>query len=576
MAGATLGGAWLSGIVALSLALSLWGNGWGAPDIWQPDEITRRAARMASEHDVDPHHFAYGNLHHYLLIIGAIAPVKAFEAVFDRPPSHQDAARPAWVARHDVRVIRMARAISAVLTGLTVAVTCAMGSMLFGDAAGALAGLLVAVSMYTVLVAHYATVDAAANAWYWLACFGALLVWRRGDSRWYVLAAVSAGLAIGTKVDRVVIVLPLVAAHLLRGQGLQPRRLAASAGLVCLSALLANPVLFLSPFEFLDGFTRDIFFNAMRPSAGGNALLQFPTHLMRGLGLPMFSLSMAALFWALWSAARGTNRSTILWLALTILPYPILIGTKLVRYTYVTAVIPGLMLLAALAYAEAERRCRARLALPLRVSVGAVVAAGLLYTVALDLEFTHDSRDAASAWIARYIPAGASIDESLRGPRIPLATYRVGIVNFEHEAGPVLGVARDRLMNSARYNAMRARLRATELWAGRALGTPVRESEYRAWFDWAATKQPRTSTATYGDPADYLVLSCKEVAPYRRKLEVLATPGSGYRLVARFHYMTPPGLPQVDVTQVNPWVYIFERVTPAEPSLHKHAIVLGG
>jgi hypothetical protein len=132
-------------------------------------------------------------------------------------------------------------------------------------------------------------------------------------------------------------------------------------------------------------------------------------------------------------------------------------------------------------------------------------------------------------------------------------------------------------MKSARYHALRARLRAAELWARRALGTPVRDTEYRAWFDWAATRQTQTSAGTYGDSADYLVLSCKEVTAYRRrKLEVLTAPGSGYRLVARFHYMAPLGLPQVVVTQVNPWVYIFERAGPAEPTLHKHAIVLGG
>ena len=47
---------------------------------------------------------------------------------------------------------------------------------------------LLTMSMSFVAIAHFATVDAPANFWYWLSCLFAVLIWKRGEGLWYVLA----------------------------------------------------------------------------------------------------------------------------------------------------------------------------------------------------------------------------------------------------------------------------------------------------------------------------------------------------------------------------------------------------
>jgi hypothetical protein len=103
-----------------------------------------------------------------------------------------------------------------------------------------------------------------------------------------------------------------------------------------------------------------------------------------------------------------------------------------------------------------------------------------------------------------------------------------------------------------------------ELWAGHTLGTHVRRGEYVGWFDRAVARSGVVVAAGRDADPEWVILSFKDPAAYRRRLAALTDRRSGYRLVAHFHYWPPTGLaPSSHVTQVNPQVFIFQQVQVA-------------
>lgn len=68
---------YLSIILLLSFLLNVWGINWGLPERWHPDEMTGAALRMGYYKSLNPHHFAYGSLHYYQIML-FIAPIHFF------------------------------------------------------------------------------------------------------------------------------------------------------------------------------------------------------------------------------------------------------------------------------------------------------------------------------------------------------------------------------------------------------------------------------------------------------------------------------------------------------------------
>ena len=137
------------------------------------------------------------------------------------------------------------------MSTLLVFCTYLMGNLLFNRIVGILAAMFLSLSAYFVELAHFATVDPAANFWYWVSCLFSLFMWKRGGRSWYILTAVTAGFAIGTKIDRVCIFIPLILSHFLRNEGFQLRKLLRILVLVIFGYIFANPTLLVSFFEFI-------------------------------------------------------------------------------------------------------------------------------------------------------------------------------------------------------------------------------------------------------------------------------------------------------------------------------------
>ena len=294
-------------ILLLSLVLNVAGNTWGAPRRWHPDELTERADMLWGGRTLNPHFFPYGGLAFYVFTAGAVVPVRVYERLFDRRPDIDDTiAKRLWDDRDAVRVIRMARTVSALLGTLVTLLTYIIGLLLYDRAVGTVAALLTTVAGSGVVVAHLATVDSSANFWYWTAVLATLGIWKSGQVRYYVAAGLLAGIAAGVKVDRAMVLIPLLVAHFLRG-GTRLKSLSLALVLIPIGFIAANPACLVSPFEFLDGFSRDFFFQLVRPAAGGatGSYLTFADQMRAELGWPLTASALAAALYALREVRAG-------------------------------------------------------------------------------------------------------------------------------------------------------------------------------------------------------------------------------------------------------------------------------
>jgi hypothetical protein len=556
----TLHGTLLAVVLLISLCLNLFGNSWGTPERWYPDEIDGVAAGMVAQKTLNPHFFFYGGWHYLVLGLTAVVPVGAYNYFLDpKPQLSEPRALAEWRTRKDTRIRVLARTTSAVLATLTVLVTYAIARLLFTRATGLLAAAFLALSSYFILIAHFATVDTAANFWYWLACLLALLAWKRGATPWYALGAFTIGLACGTKIDRVLAIIPWMAALVSRpaSSRISWGKALGYAALIPLGYVCANPTLLSSFFEFAEGTSTDLIFNALR---GSGAFLPMLAEMARGMSWPLFTVAGLGLFYLGYQAARGSERREILWLLATIVPMYLVFGSRLSMPWYCVFFYPGLAIIGA--HAAVKLICSAQSRPVVRfTAIAAVLFAGswsLLRGIAVDQQFTQESRYAAAAWIEARVPRGAVIEVSHRGPVLAPGRYEVTRDPIPQEYYDDAQEWRQHLQSSAAYRIIQATLRNMARWTG-STSAPA----YNAWFDRVMhPKSDAESTSQAPAAPDYrVVLDYLDEALLRK----LQGADSGYQLLAEFHYQHPWGL-DVPFPFVNPRTYVFKRVDQHDTS----------
>ena len=546
-------------ILAISLTLNLWGIQWGAPKFWHPDEITDRAISMVSARSINPHYFVYGGFPYYVVGAVAIVPVYLLSVIFDPPPPREDSrARNRWWQPRTTRIIIIARMISGVMSTAVVFLTFVIGKILFDKSSAYLAALFLSVSMSFVGVAHFATMDSPTNFWYWLSCVFALFIWKRGDHIWYALAAVTAGFAIGIKVDRLIILLPLLLSHFLRGEGLGFRRLITLAILVPAGYFSANPVLFTSTFEFFDGFTRDMFYQVLKGSGPEqSSYIGILYDMKSGLGLPLFLAALSGLAYGIYNLALNKNTAAIIWLLSTFLPYYFIFGSTSVQSWYLTFFFPPLMLLTAHACVTLINALPQRYAFVAKFAAAALVLYSFMYTVALIVQFSNDSRYLVADWIERNVPVNTTIEIGERGPIISEERYHIIDSLRDQESVEYVRTNRENLERYRPYQKVRQIILDVENWAGQNFGLEVRKQTYLEWFDnLGQYDKPSEELQSIVHQAEYIVL-IEDLYP--QKLRKLALPSSGYRLAAKYHFVDPFGL-RPEFPFLNPPVYIFQRI----------------
>jgi 4-amino-4-deoxy-L-arabinose transferase-like glycosyltransferase len=407
----------LTVVLAVALALRLWGIGQGLPYVYNVDEyghFVPEAVAMFG-HGLNPHYFINPPALTYLL-----------HAVFAvwfgiGSGSHTSIARE--FALHPDRFFLVARVTVALLGTLSVWLLYLVGARLFNRAVGLLASAVLAVAFLPVFYGHLALNDVPTLAPLTLSLLGSAGVLRRGRPLDYLLAGIGLGLASATKYTAGVMILPLLAAAVARYREGRPggrRDVALGAGIALLAALgaylIANPYSLLDFHLFRAELERQSSYTEMSRASWIGAprqgsLLYYLWSFTWGLGwIPALAAFGGAV--TIWRKQRRIG-----WVLVPVTVLYLLFLSLQGRYfgRWLLPIFPIACLLAANFSLEAAgwaaRRAGPRLrAGPVALAVIALTAQGVVYSIHSGLTLSRaDTRNLARAWVVKNIPAGARI-----------------------------------------------------------------------------------------------------------------------------------------------------------------------
>ena len=403
----------LPAVLLLALALRVWGLGWGLPSAthyfsYHPDESVVLGASSLPTMNVFagrllPHFYNYGSLQLYLVCFANTAAMLA--GAIDIVPKDYAVWYPQWA-----KMYLVGRCLSVGMGVGTVFAVYGTGAHLWGRRAGLLAALTLAIMPLHAQQSHFLTVDVPATFWASVSLLWAARLATNDPRplRAALWAGVFAGLAMATKYNLALAVLPLAAACVAARQW---KPLALGLPLFVLVFLAACPGAILENALFL----RDVRFeavhlqNAADPTfrdTGSGFVYHIARNLDAGLGLPLLLLALASVGYAAFKRGRGDGL-----LAAFALPYYVLISLVAVRYArYTIPLLPILALWVGRMAADWSRS-----ALPLRrgggIFVGAtVMVLTLLYALPIIGQMAvTDPRDQAEAWLQAHAPVPATI-----------------------------------------------------------------------------------------------------------------------------------------------------------------------
>ena len=392
-------------ILALALALRLWGITWGLPSVthyfsYHPDESvmleTSSVTMNVFAGHLLPHFYNYGSLQLYLVCF-ANTLAALFGAV-DIVPKNFDVWYPQWGKMYLIgRLLTVGMGVG------TVWATYAVGATLWGRRAGLFAALILAITPLHAQHSHFLTVDVPATFWVMLSLLWSAKLATDAPKplKAAILAGLFAGLAAATKYNMALVLLPVLAACYLNSSPSRFGRVAACCGVGLLAFCAACPGALLETSVFL----KDIRFEAVHVQNSddptfrntGNGFVYHITHnLDAGLGLPLLLLALSSIVYALYRRERGDAL-----LAAFALPYYVLISLAAVRYArYVIPLLPILALWTGRMLADGSRSA---VLLPRKTAEwtgGTAAVLTLIWCVHLvNFMADQDLRDWAYGWV---------------------------------------------------------------------------------------------------------------------------------------------------------------------------------
>jgi 4-amino-4-deoxy-L-arabinose transferase-like glycosyltransferase len=417
----------LCALLAGGLALRLWGIGQGYPEFYgHVDELGVAASiwNFFRAGTLLPTEFTYPAFYSYLTaagigLSGLVGLVPDRGGLMDSLML-ESFLNPAWAAL-------VGRALSALLSGLSIYLTYWLGREAFGPQVGWVAALFLALARLQVDHAHQALPDSA-MACLALCCFCcSWKVYRRGAWGDYLGAGIFAGLVVATKYNGAFTALAVGAAHLQRGEKewLKSGKWWAAAGCGVGALFLGSPYLFLTPQPYLQ-------LAGYQVSSLGFALKETTPWWWVVRGLVQVEFAVGALMVA-GAVLACIERRPLDWLLLAAwVPSFLYIGSwTRESLHYLLHFYPLLAIGAA--------RVVARLAAPLPAAGWRYVLAGCLALPNLwnaaarvrELAWT-DTRLQAAAWIEQQVPAGTRLAMTWLPycPRVDLESNRQSLREY--------------------------------------------------------------------------------------------------------------------------------------------------
>ena len=369
----------------------------GLPYAYHTDEATHFASiavRMFTE-GLDPGYFQNGSTYTYLLhsVLGL--------RFGDGPP----ALAAAFLTGRELAVL---------LSLLAVAGVYGAGRRLWGVAEGLAAAAVLAFAFLTVAYSRYALTDVGVLLPVTAALYAAVRIREDGRLRWFVLAGVATGLAVGFKYTAGLIVAPLVLAAWPR---VRRDPAALGAGLVSLLAAVAV-FAFTNPYFVLDlphavKQLADQQDAAATPKLGqgeASGFSFYPHSLTWALG---WGPALAAAAGLLVELRRDRARALLLALFPLLLFLYLSVGADRFFARWLMPAYPALALLAGVAFARAAAAVSRRPAV-MGAALAGLLALALAQPLLADVRTARllgreDTRAMTKAWVLAHVPQKARV-----------------------------------------------------------------------------------------------------------------------------------------------------------------------
>jgi len=416
-------------ILILSLFLNSWGIKYGLPDKLYPDEgrIVNHALAFGMG-DLNPHYFHYPALSMYLLFIlygsyyiagylgGFFQSPNDFQLLFFSNPTSFYLIGRFWISLTGVAVIA--------------AIFCLAKQVLRNKRAALLASLTIATLPYFVFYCHFIVNDPLLLLFILLSYIYIIKISHTGKMSAYATAGIFAGLGTATKYSPVILIIPIIVAHILflrsKQEKLSFRALFwppfVAGGLLVLVFFLASPFCFIDYSNFLESlkFRENLGHVHTFGTKTGTAWFIYVKYLFqhRFLIFNRFDpLGIILLGGIIWTICRR-RKSELLLLIFPAIIYIIIGRWSFGRLPYALLLVTFLTIPGAGLIIDLFDRIKGSSSSILRSCgpillwgfVGITIIFNLVNSILMDIKLSHkDTRTLAREWVESTIPPGTKI-----------------------------------------------------------------------------------------------------------------------------------------------------------------------
>ncbi len=426
----------ITAILLLTLALRLWGIDFGLPYTYHPDEpgIVNRAVRFFRTGDLNPRWFHYPTFYTY--IVSAVYLGCYMLGLWGRgfaQPS--DMPSPGWLVMGGglpevPEQFLIARLVTAGLGMLTVGLSYYIARELRDRKSGWMAALFVAVSSLHVANSQFATTDVPMAFMVTLSLACCVRLGKTGGWQDYMLAGLTAGLAVSTKYNAFPVLASLAIAHSLHSYpNLANWPLLLGFGAAFVGFGLGTPYAFVETNAFWSDIVFELkhYANGHAGSEGQDTWWWILRVLLtkEGLLLPLGALG------GLSGALKRTNSKTLP-LSIFALLYYGTMARQVVRFSRnLVVLVPILAVLGAGFIRFVLQQIHPwRFANLARVGMAVAIVGSLMVSLTKVIKRNHllsqkDVRTVSAEWIASQIPTQSRIAGESYAPSLNPEVYDV-------------------------------------------------------------------------------------------------------------------------------------------------------
>ena len=263
-------------VILLGAFLRFYGITWGLPYTFHAGEhllVIKQALKLEynffCNHSLNPEYSSYGTLPLYIFLFvkwiyfkifyffnGNIGPIKTFfngdfSDYLKTFYSYEKTPEKIYMPT----LFLIGRTISAFFGSISIYLIFSFAKKLFNSSVGILSALFFALTVGLIQSSHFFTVDTMLICFmlFTLICGADIL--KKGDFKYYIFAGLSLGLALSVKLTSLILILPLLVAHLLSENRNSHRlnlRNIFSKEFITFNTVAISLYLFLNPYSILD------------------------------------------------------------------------------------------------------------------------------------------------------------------------------------------------------------------------------------------------------------------------------------------------------------------------------------